>query len=262
MLALGLAGVACAPSGAQGVAEHPTAPARPERPPLLAPMSGRYRITRQGVPAGEETFTITRTGPLWRVVGHTSLHGAVDVEQGYRLDVDAERAEPEAFEVWIEIAGIRERATGERRGDRFHVTVEAVSGKGEVDVPYGPGTVLDFATPIFNTLALSLLGPSLRLGAPIEVRTISLVLPTLRPVVVLQRYERHGDDGPLRKIAVGPGGAARPTALWVRADGLPVRVRTWPDGGGVPYEMRLEPSAELQRQADQQPDQEQPADHP
>src|SRR5262249_10070171 len=155
----------------------------------------------------------------------------VEQEQGYELQIDEATCEPVAFSIWIEILGERQEVSGRRDGAYFSVHTKTIAGERSRDVPYAKGTVIDFGSPLFNTLALSLLGSTLEVGRPIPVRTILISLPRFDASVLVVMYELRGRDGDLQKIAVHPVGSLRPTAMWVRSDGLPVRVRSWVDEG-------------------------------
>lgn len=233
LIASSIALVSCAT-----VSSAPAEGARGSR--LIAPMQGWYAIYREGERVGTERFTITSTGGVWRTRGTVLLDDPVEVAHGYDMMVDPATEEPLGFDVWVEIAGARERALGVVEGPHVRVDVDSVMGAGSGKVPYARGTVVDFASPLSNTLALSLLLPQLEVGKSTRVRTIAIALPLLAPTVILQRYTLVGtEDGVHRVMVDQEDGHTHPTALWVRADGLPVRVRTWPEGGGEPYEMWL-----------------------
>jgi len=52
---------------------------------------------------------------------------------------------------------------------------------------------------------------------------------------------RDADEGELKKVRVDrEDDETPPIALWVRADGLPVRARSWPRRGEPAFEMRLD----------------------
>jgi hypothetical protein len=214
------------------------------RPALIRPMTGRYAITRALQDFGEERFTITSSNARWTVTGRIDLTWPTEQAQGYTLSIDERTFEPAAFTIWIEILGERQEIEGVRAKDYFNVKAKTIAGGYERQVPYAQGTVIDFGSPLFNTLALSLLGPVLEPGRPIGVRTILISLPRLDSTVLLEMYELKGMQDGLQKIAVHPLGAIRPTAMWVRPDGLPVRVRTWVDEGD-PFEMLLDPPPDL-----------------
>lgn len=204
-------------------------------------MSGRYAIVREGQAVGEERFTITSSQGIWRARGVIELDWPVEGKQGYDLMIDARTREPLGFEVWLELAGERQTALGHCEAGYVRVTTENILGKTETEVPYARGTMIDFSSPIFNALVLSLIGPHLVEGKLLPVRTIVLALPLLTPAVVLATYRLAGAENGLRRVAVGQDDPrSRPAAFWVREDGLPVRVRTWPEGGGAPFEMRLD----------------------
>lgn len=216
---------------------------------LLRPMRGRYTIVREGERVGEEQFAVTSSAGVWQVRGEISLSWPADSKQHYLLRVDRARREPLGFEVGFELAGERQTARGDCDGDYLNVHTENMLGVTDSRVAYARGTMLDFGSPLFNTVALALLGPHLEERKPIAVRAIVLAMPFLLPAVMVQKYTLMGLDGELRKVAVGPATPSEeqlPTALWVRADGLPVRIRTWPEGGGSPLELQLEPEIEAE----------------
>lgn len=226
---------ACATTSADGAARAAVSAGR-----LIAPMTGYYAIYRSGERVGTERFTITATGGVWRTRGTVELDEPVEIVHGYDLIVDPVSEEPLGFDVWVEIAGARERALGSVEGPHVRVDVDSVMGKGSGKVPYARGTVIDFASPLSNTLVLSLLVPGLAVGGSARVRTIAIALPLLAPSVIVQRYTRVATDDGVHKVTVDQeDGHTPPTALWVRADGLPIKVKTWPEGGGAPYEMWL-----------------------
>src|SRR6185503_2256227 len=125
-------------------------------PQLISPTRGRYTITRDQEPIGEETFTITSSGGIWRAQGRLAIRWPVDRIQGYVLEIDQETREPIAFEAWMELLGERQSVRAQRDAAYFHFEMRTLRGERKRDVPYAPGTVLDFASPLFNTLALSL----------------------------------------------------------------------------------------------------------
>lgn len=223
---------------AHDVASRGNAPGASDRPAMIRPTSGRYAITRGDRAIGEETFTITSSASVWKVEGRIRLDWPVEQIQGYALEVDERSLEPRAFEVWIEILEERERVTGRRTEQHFTIRNQAISGERTRQVAYGRGTMIDFGSPLFNALPLSLLGSSLQVGKPVPVRTILITLPRLDAAVTIATYELLGANAETRQISVSPSGRARPTAMWVRRDGLPVRVRTWIDDG-APFDLVL-----------------------
>jgi hypothetical protein len=223
--------------------ERPAEPPKNQvRPSLIRPTEGRYAITRGTDRVGEERFTITSSNARWTLAGNLELAWPVEQTRGYMLTIDERSLEPIAFSMWIEILGERQEVKGVRQADHFTVHAKTIAGEHQRDVPYGPGTVVDFdSTPLLNTLVLSLLGPSLEVGHPVPVRTILISLPRLDATVLVEMYELRGKKDDLELVAVHPLGALRPTALWVRPDGLPVLVRSWIDDG-PPFELKLEGS--------------------
>lgn len=211
----------------------------PLRPQLLTPRKGRYRIERAGEQIGYENFTITSSASVWRVQGETVFAGPAGHKQGYQLAIDEKSAEPVAFEAWIEVLGQRRTARGIETKGNFEISVRGIGGKEARLVPYAPGTTVGFGTPLFHTLAMTMLLPGLVPGKPIEVRTIALSLPMLSPVVTLQTYTlRERVDG-IARVESKLAAARLPTGLWVRSDGLPIKVRAIGDDG-VPVDMILE----------------------
>jgi hypothetical protein len=211
----------------------------PSRPPLVAPMTGRYRIEADGAPVGHETFTITSSAGVWRVRGDTIFDGPLDHRQGYMLAVDARSAEPIAFEAWIEVMGTRRTARGFEKDGAFEVSVRGVGSPEKRTIAYAPGTVIAFGTPLFHVLSMSLLVEGLESKKPVDVRTIALSLPMLSPVVTLQTYALHERIDGIAKVESKLAAAKAPTALWVRRDGLPIKVRTI-DAQGHRVDMLLE----------------------
>lgn len=210
------------------------------RPPLVQPMSGVYDIVRGGRSLGEERFTITSSASTWKLTGEVQYTGPAEVTHGYTFEVDERSAEPEAFEVFIDILGERRTVRAHRDDEGFfEVAAGGIGGPYARRIPYAPGTAVHFASPLFETLVLALLVPSLDLGEAVSVRTVEVPVPRLEPVVELQTYtlEGHRDGLALVKHQAAD---APPRALWVRKDGLPVRVRAWPHGAGEPpVEWRL-----------------------
>lgn len=209
------------------------------RPSLIAPTSGRYTITRDGVVIGEEDFTVTSSGSVWRAKGEVRLRSPVESVHGYTLEIDEDSAEPIAFVAWFEMFGARREARGRRGLDGFFdVRTFGIGGARTKQVPYAPGTILAFDSPLFATLALSLL--ELEPRAPIPIRTILLPLPDLEPTVLLTTYELFEERGDVRRVVVRRSRTELPVAMWVREDGLPIRVRTFVTKDGPPIERRLE----------------------
>ncbi len=230
----------CAIAGcyAHGAAHSLRAPSA-ARPALVAPRSGRYRIERAGAPIGYEHFTITSSASVWTVRGETVFDGPEGHRQGYLLAIDERTTEPVAFEAWIEVLGQRRTARGWEKQGNFEVHVRGIGGKEERIVPYAPGTTFGFGTPLFHTLAMSLLLPTLEPGKPVEVRTIALSLPMLSPVVTLQSYTLRDRIDGIARVEAKLSAGRLPTGLWVQADGLPIKVRAL-DEEGVPVDMILE----------------------
>lgn len=203
------------------------------RPDLVGPSSGRYRIEKGGEVIGYERFTVTSSGAVWRVEGEAVFSGPVDHRQGYLLAVDQRTAEPVAFEAWIEVMGARRVARGWEENGYFEIRVQGIGGPEKRSIPYARGTTVGFGTPLFHTLAMSLLLPTLVEKKPVEVRTIALSLPMLSPVVTLQRYTLHDRVDGVARVESKLAAAKKPTGLWVRPDGLPVKVRTIDERGDV-----------------------------
>jgi hypothetical protein len=209
------------------------------RPALLAPRSGRYRIERAGEPIGYERFTITSSASVWSVRGETVFDGPASHRQGYLLAISEITAEPVAFEAWIEVLGQRRTARGVETQGNFEISVRGIGGKEARLIPYASGTTLGFGSPLFHTLAMSLLLPQLVPGKPIEVRTIALSLPMLSPVVTLQTYTLRDRVGGVARVESKLAAARAPTGLWVQPDGLPIKVRAIGEDG-VAVDMILE----------------------
>lgn len=207
---------------------------------LLAPQSGRYQITRDGKPVGEERYTVTSSAGIWAVEGAISLSWPLDQVQRYRLEYDEKNRRPARFEIAIELLGETQRVRGECDGSFFRGEISGIVEPVTFEVAHGPGTMLDFGSPLFSALLFALLGAELESATPISVRSVVVPVPFLRPAVLLQELRFAGREAELRKLALGPSGV-RPAAYWVRADGLPVKVKTWPDEGGAPFVYELEP---------------------
>lgn len=210
------------------------------RPPLLAPMSGHYTIERAGTRIGDERFTVTSSAGIWRVEGRVELASPTESTHGYVLTIDEATAEPVEFFVWFEMFGGRREAYGQRTPDGYvHVEMSGVGGAGAKDVPYAAGTTIAYDTPLFSTLALSLLLAGLEVGASVSVRTIVLPLPDLAPSVLLSTYALSEREGDVAKIVMTRPRTQLPVAMWVRRDGLPVRVRTYIAREAPPIERHL-----------------------
>lgn len=222
----------------------PPRPPEDHRPKLIAPAGGRYLITRGGEEIGTETFTITSTGGVWRATGRLDLVWPVERTEGYVLEIDQATREPLAVAAWIELLGEKQSVRGRRdaAGEYFNFEMQTIAGPHRRQIPYAPGTVLDFSSPIFNTLVLAMLGPSMQIKKPLRIRTITLTVPQLEPAVMIQTYELFAIEGDTKKIAVSSVAGQKPNAFWVRPDGLPIKVRTWVDGG-PPFVIELETPA-------------------
>jgi len=218
-------------------------PKPPARAQLLTGLSGVYRIEREGEAIGTEHFTVRSDKGVWTAEGEIELRWPVEQKQGYRLELEELNGDLVFISVWLEIAGARQSLEGTLDKEGWFVgSIETLRGKRKFKVGYGAGTALDFGSPVFNLPPLCLMAKRLSSKDPVAVRTIVVALPDMRPSVVLQEYVlvEESTDG-IRKIAVSPPkSASRPTALWVRADGLPTRARTWTSGSEVPFEMILE----------------------
>lgn len=163
----------------------------------------------------------------------------IERTQGYVLTIDERTREPLTVEAWIEMIGEKVRVRGRRQAEYFVFDMDTITGPHQRAIPYAQGTVLDFPSPIFNTLVLALIGPKLELHKPIRIRTISVTVPQMEPAVMIQSYELHDtDEHKTRKIAVSSVSGTKPNAFWVRDDGLPIKVRTWIDDG-PPFEIDL-----------------------
>lgn len=231
-----LAGPGC---WAHDVAHRAPAPGGAERPGLVPATRGRYEISRGDERIGEERFTITSSAGRWRAEGTIELSRPIPQVQRYVLELDGETREPISFVLEAELAGERLGAVGHRTDDDyFAIDSTTIAGKRSRRVPYGAGTALELGTPLSSTLVLSLLGPSLAPRRVVHVRTIAVGFPALEPYVALFAYELHAREGGVAKVAVSPAGAKRPIAMWVRGDGLPVRVRSWAEDGAL-WELRL-----------------------
>ena len=210
----------------------------PKVPSMIAPSSGRYLITRGGEHVGEERFTITSSGAVWRVEGTIEMAWPVEQTQRYALEIDEKTREPIAFEISMDLAGEHQHATGKRDEEFFEVHINGIAGEHHRQIPYGQGTVIDFGSPLFNTLALTLLVPTMKMHQPIAVRALVVSLPALEPAVMVQMYELKGTEGEMRMISIRPVGGTAVIGMWVREDGMPVRVRSSVERG-LPFDMRL-----------------------
>jgi hypothetical protein len=160
------------------------------------------------------------------------------------LEVDPSRLEPAAFSFAVDVLGERREVKGTLEADdHFHVRGAGLGRPFERRVPHGGGTLVDlFADPVTKLFALPLLLPALARGTPVPVRTVQFVAPALEPVVLLGTYTLRGERDGLRLVELEAGGAR--VALWLRADGLPVKVRAFGVGEGPPLEYRLAPGVE------------------
>lgn len=220
-------------------------PALTKAPPaqLPAPMSGRYTIWRDGEAIGEERFTITSSAGVFRLQGLLAIGGALSSTQGYSLEVDLRSFEPRRFSVWLELASERETAVGKREGDAIEVTTENIAGTGKRKLPYAKGTMIDLGTPISHAIALSLLLPTLHKDVPSPVRTLRVPLPLLLPEIAVVEYVLYGEKPNqlgTRVLVRDSQSRSSPVGLWVRSDGVPLRARVFPIGGGAPYDLMLD----------------------
>jgi hypothetical protein len=206
-------------------------------PKLVGPMRGRYLITREDERIGEESFVLTSSAGVWSARGEVTIEAPVEQKEGYVLQIDARTLEPLAFSMWIEIVGERESAKGARVGDAFEVRTTGISGEHRQDLGWVPGTMIDFASPVFHMPVLALISHVLRVGSSIPVRALRVSLPALDASIQLETYELRGNDGDVRKVAVESAGR-HAIALWVRTDGLPIKARVWIDEG-PPFELVL-----------------------
>ncbi len=208
---------------------------------------------------GTEHFVITSSAGRWQLEGHLELSSPVSLTQHYLLVQDVAREEPLGVEVWLELEGVAQHAQGVIEGGYLVVDVDTVAGARTVRVPYARGTAVALDTPLASAPVLAALLPELAVGHSSRVRTISLALPYLVPAVSVERYTRATDDGAYARLTIDQeGGRSPPTALWLRADGLPVRARTWSSDGGSPIERHLTlgapgPAAGLRGSARQRP---------
>lgn len=201
-------------------------------------MAGKYTVLRAGKPVGEERFTITSSAAIWTVKSTLRLEGPLDSEQGYTLNIDEEAAEPVSFAVWFSLVGEKRKIVGELEQGFFRIKGRGLAGKIDRKIAYGRGTTIHFDSPLAHTLFLSLLLNKLEPGEAVPARTISVPLPKLTPFVSLLSYKLRGEENGLKKIEVRLGSEGVPLGLWVRPDGLPVKMR-WLSTGG-PMEMVLQ----------------------
>ena len=202
--------------------------------------TGRYLITRDGKPMGTEHYTVTSSAALWSIEGEITLGWPLDQIQRYRLDYDVVKRRPAGFEISLSALGETQRVVASNDGTMLRGEVTGIIDPVSFEVAYGPGTMIDFGSPLFGALAFALLETFLESPEPIAVRSIVVPVPFLRPAVLLQELRFAGRDGPLRKVALGPNGR-KPAAFWVRADGIVVKLKTWADEGGAPFVYELEP---------------------
>lgn len=221
-------------------ASAPHAARSPRAPRAIADVEGWYTIERDGARVGAEHFVITSSAGRWQLEGHLELSAPVALTQHYLLIHDLAREEPLGVEVWVELEGVAQHAQGVVEGGYLVVDVDTVAGARTARVPYARGTAVALDTPLTSAPVLAALLPELAAGHSSRVRTIGLALPYLVPAVSVERYTRVADDGGRARLTIDQeGGHAPPTALWLRADGLPVRARAWSADGGAPLERHL-----------------------
>jgi len=244
---------------AAACASGPSAARSPRQPRTITDVEGWYTLERGGARVGAEHFVITSSAGRWQLEGHLELSSPVSLTQHYLLVQDVAREEPLGVEVWLELEGVAQHAQGVIERGYLVVDVDTVAGARTVRVPYARGTAVALDTPLASAPVLAALLPELAMGHSSRVRTISLALPYLVPAVSVERYTRATDDGAYARLTIDQeGGRSPPTALWLRADGLPVRARTWSSDGGSPIERHLTlgapgPAAGLRGSALQRP---------
>lgn len=196
----------------------------PRRPTMLVAQSGIYTITRDGKPIGEERFTITSSGAVWRAEGKIRLDAPAQSIHGYEIEIHRRLKAPLHFVVYFELFGEKRRAEGWLMEDGFfEVTADGIGGKMKRRIPYAPGTMLAFDSPIFASVFLA--RTELSDLRPVRVRTIDLPLPSLDPSVLSTVYERVGEKDGLAHVTAKRQRTNQVVALWVRPDGLTVRSR-------------------------------------
>lgn len=189
---------------------------------------------------GEERYTVTSSAGLWVAQGEIILAWPLEQTQRYRFEYDVKARRPAAFSISLSLLGETQTVTGRNDGTTLAGEVRGIVDPVPYEVAYGPGTMIDFGSPLFSALLFALLSRELESPAPIKVRSIVVPIPFLRPAVLLQELRFAGREGELRKVALGPAGK-KPTAYWVRSDGMPTKARTWADEGGAPFVYELEP---------------------
>ncbi len=240
LLSLTLGFAACSTQLGDASNREAARKASPSELSLPRTHSGGYEITRDGKPVGHERYTVTSSATRWVAEGEITLSWPLDQIQTYRFEYDVANRRPSRLEVTLALLGETQRVVASCDGRSLSGEVTGIVDPVPFDVAYGPGTMIDFGSPLFSALAFALLAEHLEGSAPMPVRSIVVPVPFLQPAVLLQELRFAGREGELRKLAVGPDGR-KPAAFWVRPDGIPVKVKTWADEGGAPFVYELEP---------------------
>lgn len=142
--------------------------------------AGRYTVMDgEGRPVGVEEFRCA-PGPLgWRYVA--SIRTSVPEPHAEVVDLVVDAAwRPVRLRLDTESHDL----TASTRGGRL---VGVRDGE-PLDMPFGPGTELDYLSPSFNAVTAN------RLGGTADIDVVYLRPVTCEPVSVRQRYELVGDE--------------------------------------------------------------------
>lgn len=208
---------------------------------LLKSLSGSYLLTKGGQPVGREFVEVSASSSTaWALVGRIEWSAPVAATTHYALEV--RQRQPVRAQASVKMLGTARTMSATVAQGYVHVEARGVGPKFQRKVPYAAGTALDLVSPVMRLWVLGLLSPRLLPGVSISVRTVRFDVPSLAPVVELQRLEVKGVQGDLRKVLVHRPAPHPPEALWVTAQGLITRSRTWPRGLKAPFiERRWQP---------------------
>ena len=142
--------------------------------------AGRYTVLDgSGRPVGTEAFRCAPGPAGWRYFAEIETSVPESHREVVDLVVDAAwrpvrlRIETGSHSLEV-LAG----------GDRLAGTLDGEP----VGVPFGPDVELDYLSPCFNAVT------AIRLGRTSEIDVVYLRPVTCEPVMVRQRYERHGEE--------------------------------------------------------------------
>lgn len=230
--------------------------------------NGIYRLTHAGRDIGEEVWSVLalRNGGF-RLMMEIELQWPVPHQQRAQLDADSRWSvqtlwaqvdlnrtrrmamyAPAGGALDVEVVEARLRAdeehTGKKRvlratsGDFNAEHLGAVSGKvvGRQHLPFTATTHLDFASAMFNFVALQ------RLQLPRDGRmafdAVVLTLPSLEPLQVMQTYCYERDEPLPGAMPFSP--AARRYSITETGGSVGETVTTfWTDGHGIPLSQEL-----------------------